>query len=605
MRFQSPEWLWALAVLPFAYAAIAAGERQRASRFASFADPVLWKFLAPEYDPGARLRKARVWILALAFAFLAISRPQWGSREEVTRVSGLDVMVVLDVSSSMEVEDVPPGRLRKAKHFLKSLLERMGGDRVGVVAFAGSAYVASPLTTDLHYVSEVIEQLSPRSVQSQGTSLALGIETARKSLERGAEEAQDPATKQQTSSQIVVLVSDGEDHEDGAIQAAETLRNLGVRFYVFGIGTERGGPIPLREENGNLVGYKKDLSGKALISAFHPDALMKVASTGSGKYWNITPSESELDELLSEMKGMDRADREERRTVVYQERFQWPLSIAVLLILLELSIALRRGARPKGGALAAVALLSVLGAGGTGCGTRADSYFENEKGIEAFSKDQVEEAKRSFGNAQAKQPDSAELKFNQGAVQLRQADSEGAARSFLDAMTGAARAGNPDLAGKSAFNAADAMTKKGDTASALSLYAAAIEYAKRAGNPQLEEDARKNLELLVRQQEQQKNQKQQDQQQSQEQQDKEKQQQQQEQQQKDKEQDQEDRSKNQEQKQNKKYQQNQKQKFRSLKLSDEDAERVMAELKERERELQNRLRKQGGKPQNGNAQKDW
>ncbi|MCM2321627.1 MAG: VWA domain-containing protein [Oligoflexia bacterium] len=595
MRFLVAHWLWGLAVLPFLYLLASWEEARRRRQLSSFIDPILWKQVLPEHDPGARMRKARIWLLAVAFALLALARPQWGKHEETLQVSGLDIMLVLDVSNSMEVEDVPPSRLKKAKHLIRTLVDKLKGDRVGVVAFAGSSYVASPLTTDTEYAVEAVDLLVPRMVLNQGTDIGLGLETARKSLERGAEEPANTRENgnRKVDSQAVILISDGEDHEEAALQAADEFRKAGIKLYVLGVGTEKGGPVPLRDETGALQGFKRDLRGQPVVSSFKPEALLGIAAAGGGKYWNVTANETEVDELLADMGALSRTDYAEKRIVVYQDRYQYPLAVAVLLLVLELSLALKR---PVARAAGSVVLAVIAGGGLQGCLPSLQDYTENEKGVQAFQEGKIDEAKRRFGEAQARNPESPELRFNQGAVQAQEGDAESAIQSYSGTAREALRKGDAALAGKGLFNLGALLSKKGDLKGAVEAYLGAIEAARRSKDPTLEQEARKNIELLLQQQQQQKQQQKQQQQQQQQQEQKKKEEQEQQQQQQKQEQ--------QDKKDQEKYEKTQKQKFRSAKLSDEDAERVMAELKNRERQLQQRLKKQNGRPQSS-AQKDW
>ncbi|HUP56132.1 MAG TPA: VWA domain-containing protein, partial [Bdellovibrionota bacterium] len=582
MKFASPAWLWALAALPLAYLALMLDEKRRRRQFERFAAQDVWAAIAPEADWNARKRKGRIWILGMAFVLLAMARPQWGSHEEVVHVSGLDIMVVMDVSNSMEVEDVVPNRLKKAKHLVRTLVERLKGDRVGTVAFAGSSFLSCPLTTDLGYLIENMSILSPKMVVNQGTDVGIGIDTARKALERGAEEIRPGsvpgAEASAASSRVIILISDGEDHEEGALQAARLLAQSGIKFYVIGVGTEKGGPIPVRDDAGNLVGYKRDRSGQPVVSSFKPDALMQVASSGAGRYFNATGGEEEISEILHDMGALSRSDYAERRYLVYEDRFQIPLALGIMLLLLELSIPARRLRRHKIGAAAAMVLYLLLPASAeaaplVGKQPPLEVYLDNEKGVKAFKKGDVEAAKREFGTAQAKDPTIPELQYNRGVVQLQEGDVESSVQAFSDAARSARQnPGGPDekLAGQSFYNLGGALSKKGDVKGAIGSYLEAIGSARRTGDVALENDARKNIELLIRQQQQQKQKQKQDQQQKnpQDQKDQEKQDQNQQ-----SNQDQE-KQKQQQQQQAQKYKEQPRKNFKSEKLSPEDAERV-------------------------------
>ena len=636
MKFAAQSWLWFLLALPLVYFVLMFDENRRKKRFARFAREATWKSIAPETDHSSGMAKARIWLLAMGFAILAMARPQWGSHEEIAHVTGMDIFFLLDVSNSMEVEDTTPSRLKKAKHLIKSIVDRLHGDRAGVVAFAASSYLACPLTTDLDYVLEVIDLLTPKIVSSQGTDLGLGLETVRKALERGAEDSPAGAGDALLS-KAVILISDGEDQEGQVAETAKKLRDSGARLYIFGVGTQKGGPIPIRDESGNLQGYKKDRKGQPIVSTFRPDSLLQLANDVGGRYWNATPDESEIEELLQDMSGMSRSDYAERRFLVFEDRYQFPLALAVLLLLLEMTIPnwkkstsrlLRMERGPKRGessgraglllifaAVSALHLFRPSAAWALPHSVPLDTYFENRKGLDAFREGKMDEAKRHFGAAQALDPGLQELQFNQGVIQMQEGNVEGAIQSFDAANRPASDGRLPDskLLGKSLYNLGGALTKKGDIPGAIRSYSGAIASAKAEGDEALEKDARKNLELLIqeRQKQKQQNKKKEDEQkqdqkeqQKQEQQKQEKQQQEQKKQEEQK-QDTDNKEQDSQEKQNqqKEYKETRKQKFKSVKLSDEDAERVMAELKNRERELQRRLKKQNANPQG--TQKDW
>ena len=626
MNWAAPHWLWTLLALPLLYIALLQTQKGRRERFTKFAREEVWAKIAPEIDFGARMRKGRVWILALGFVILALARPQWGSHEESIHVSGLDIVLALDVSNSMAVEDIVPSRLKKAQHWIHTLVDRLGGDRVGLVAFAASSYMAAPLTSDVDYIKETVESLDFKTILNQGTDIGSALDTAARALDRGAEEQSGKeasnGNKASTSSRVVVLISDGEDQEDQAETVAKKLKDAGIRVYVLGVGTAKGGPIPTRDENGQLRGFKRSRRGETVVSTFRPDALMGIARAAGGRYWSVTETESEVEELLGDMGALNRKDYAERKYLVYEDRFQWPLLIAVLLLLLELSIPAHR--LLKGPVLRSALLMGLTGLCGLFGGsfdaqaaTPLKSYLENEKALRAFESGKLDEAKKDLGNAQAVDPDSHELKYNQGVIQLKDGDVDGAIQSFEGAVQGAAQRKDPSFESVLNYNLGAAKAKKGDVGGAVDNYLKAIEQAKLGKNPRLEADARKNLQLLIQEREKKKQQEKQDQQKG---------------EGKDKKdqpsqggngdskdpqsgkdrdkQDPEDPkdgkdSGKDKQGPPKEYEDNSKGKrsFKSQKLSKEDADRVMNELSGKEKELQGKLRRQKGNPQA--QEKDW
>ena len=619
MKFAAPQWLWLLPLLPFLYFVMLGDQKMRMKRFESFAHRAVWQRIAPEMDWKAPLKKTRMWLLAMAFVLIALARPQWGAREETVKVTGLDVMIALDVSRSMEVEDVVPSRLKKAKHLIRSLSDRLQGDRIGVVAFAGGAHMACPLTSDIDFLLESVDILSPRTIVDQGTDIGLALETASRALDRGAEQNLNPGeqTDNAPPSRVVLLISDGEDQEDRAIEGAKKLKESGATLFVVGVGTEQGGPIPVRDESGQNFGFKKDRAGKSVVSTFRPDALMQVASAAGGRYWSSTSGEGEVEEILQAMGALNRSEFAERKYLIREERFQFPLAIAVILLLIEFSIPMRK--------LSTAALIAFL------ITTNAQaspfrSYLENGKGIKSYQDGKTDEARQHFGSAQALDPNLPEFQFNQGVVQMQQGDVDSAVQGFSGAANGALKKKDQELAAKSFFNLGSALTKKGDSRAAVQAYLSSLsalstmEPGKQAENKELEADVRKNIELIAQSQQQKKQQSQSDKDKEKKDKDSEN--------KKDQEQDpkkdqdkkssgknsadskNDDDSKDPKKDKDGKDEKDQAQKekhyedpsknrrrgeFKSQKLSKEDADRVMAELSHREKELQQKLQRQNQK----------
>ncbi len=635
MNFAHPQWLWGIALLPLLYLFAVIDDKRRQGRFGQFADARVWKMIAPEYDPGAKIRKTRLTLLSLLFMLLALARPQWGMHEEVAHANGLDIMIVLDVSTSMETEDVVPSRLQKSKHLIRTLADRLEGDRVGLIGFAGGASVACPLTTDINYLLETVQIISPRMIPSQGTDIGVGLDTAVRALDRGAEE-ESQASENGPPTRAIILITDGEDHEDKGLEVAQKLKKKGIRLYVLGVGTQKGAPIPLRDQNGNLTGYKKDRHNQSIVSAFHPDTLLQLAAAAGGRYWNVTTDEGEAAELIQDLGGMTRSEFAERHYMVYEERFQWPLAVAVLLFLLELSLAARRMSPEGKGRVSAIVarrlfpfagILTLFLLSSIAHASPVETYIENEKGIKAYQDGKMDEAKQDFGKAQALDPLRAELQYNQGLIQLQEGKVDDAIRSFTDSATQALKT-DPDLAARSLYNMGVAQGKKGDIKGAVKSYLAAINGGFKTKDGSVEQSARKNLELLLKDQQ---KQKQQQQQQKQNQSQNQQQQDQQQQQKQDQTQtqtqtqnNQSDQKKNQSQngqeqdknnkdqekdkdkkgqQQQQQYAEPQKQKFNSKSLSPDDADRVVSELSNREKELQKRLKVSNGRAQD-NPQ-DW
>lgn len=607
--FVYPQWLWGFTLLPLLYWFWNWVENRRKKEFHLFIAEPLWKIIVPEYDPQARRRKNLIWLFALGMIIFAMARPQWGFHEEISKVSGMDIIFLLDVSNSMEVEDTPPSRLKKAKHLFRSIVDRLGGDRVGLVLFGASSYVACPLTTDLEYLMEAVNLADTKAITNQGTDIGVGIETAQRALERGSE---DPSRKEGAApSMAVVLISDGEDLEGQAQEAAANLKKSGIQFFVIGVGTQKGGLIPIRDDRGALQGYKKS-GGQAIVSTFNPNSLMQIAATGAGRYWNASTDEVEVEELIRDLNQLSRGDYAERRYKVREDRYQLPLLLALLLLWIEMSLPARKIIKKLTIFLLWLPYFYLNSAEASPQNQSIDTFVENEKGITALKNEKTEEAKRHFGNAQAQSPNLTELDYNQSLIHL----GEGNMDRALEALERPSKDhSNPLVHSHANYNKAQVLTKKGDLQGAIQSYIDSIASARQTHDTALEADAKKNLELLLKEQEKKNQQQKEKQDKSQENQKDSQKENQQKQDQKNQQSPKEDKKHQQQEQQNSKEQdeknkqKNQPQQytgrreFKSPKLSQDDADRVMAELKNREKELQTRLKRKNAKTQ-GNP-RDW
>jgi Ca-activated chloride channel family protein len=571
--------------------------RRQQQLLGNWVSPSFWSKLIPGLQPRARTRKAALFSLALAFAILAWARPQWGVREELIQARGADVMLLLDVSRSMDVEDVVPSRMKKAKHWIRSLIDRLGGSRVGVVAFAASSYVACPLTTDLDYLLESIEILGPEAVVNQGTDIGLGLETAVAALERGAEAASGSEGEADLSSKAVILISDGEDHEEAVAKALGRLEKSHAKLFVLGVGTDRGGPIPVRNEAGQLDGYKK-VGGSPVLSRFDSKSLESIAAKGNGRYWNMSDSEAEIDDIASALGALASSQQQEQRRVrLLIDRFQWPLGISILLFLAELALPLAAlSTSGRRTSLGGLMLTVALGLGSSDArATPVGSYWKNRQGVRLFSQENWNSAATRFGDAKSADRDSLEPAYNLGVVQLKKGDAKAAVDTFESSARESAMAGDARMSARSLYNLGAAYEAEQQQGEALRSFARAARMAEIGKDEALALEARKRIQKLQEQQQSQSGKGKQDQ----------------------KENQGSDSKKDQQSGQQKQKPEDQnrpqrfedpsvsrKRPFKSDKMSQEDSERVMAEISAREKALQAKLKKQRGARQATND-KDW
>lgn len=277
-------------------------------------------------------------LLGVTFLSLALARPQWGRKLEEVRRRGVDVMIALDVSSSMLAEDVKPSRLARSREEVASLLDSLEGDRVGLVAFAGEASVVCPLTLDYAAVRVFLDVLDPGLLPVPGTAVAEAIKKATQAFE-----------SKERRYKVLVIITDGESHEGNALEAAKEAAGQGVVIYTLGAGTGAGSPIPVRGENGAVTGYKQDRKGRVVTSRLDPVSLAEIAEAAGGRYLPITPEGREIREIQERIARMDQREIGSRFITTREEQYQLPLAAAVGALILEAGIGARLFPRRRSG----------------------------------------------------------------------------------------------------------------------------------------------------------------------------------------------------------------------------------------------------------------
>jgi Ca-activated chloride channel homolog len=331
MHFARPELLYLLWMIPVLGAGLFLALRSRRNRLDRFVSPLLAPQLTQEFSRSRAILR-RILILGFSvFAVLALARPQWGTRLETIRRHGVDIVAALDTSYSMNTEDVAPNRLLKAKSEIRTLLAKLRGDRIGLVSFAGSAVVLCPLTLDYGAAALFLDTAVTGIVPDPGTSLAAAIDTATSAF----------ITKERKY-KVLILFTDGEDLAGQVGEAVEKAKSAGVIIYAVGIGTPQGKPVPIRDEKGDIVEYRKDPSGQVVISCLDERSLAEIASQTGGRYFRQTNSEDEIETLYSDISGLEKKEMESRLFQNLEDQFQYPLGAAVLCLLAGLWIGERR-----------------------------------------------------------------------------------------------------------------------------------------------------------------------------------------------------------------------------------------------------------------------
>ena len=330
-RFVSTEILFGLLMVPALGGFFWATRQARRRALAQFGDFELVQKLSATLSRRGRAAKSVLMLVAVAFLILALARPQFGTRVETVRSEGQDVMVALDVSRSMLAEDVAPNRLERARLEIMRILQRLDGDRIGLVAFAGNAFVQSPLTVDYGAAALFLNAMNPDLIPIQGTHLGEALTVALDAFEEGARDHR-----------VLIVVTDGEDHEGEVEGALERAFNEGVEIHTVGIGSLDGVPIPEFDASGARSGFVRDEGGAVVTTRLDESMLERVAQATGGRYFPALGPGANLDPLVEEILGGEGRQLEAREITQFDEQFQVFLGLALVLLLAEGLIPERR-----------------------------------------------------------------------------------------------------------------------------------------------------------------------------------------------------------------------------------------------------------------------
>lgn len=322
-RFEDPIYLYLLILVPVLVAIRTMGLRKRKKQLAKFGEPALLKQLMP--DLSSTRREVKFWLMISVIALLAVmlARPQMGTKISQEQRQGIEVVIALDISNSMKATDVVPSRLDKSKMLIENLVDNFTNDKVGLVVFAGDAFVQLPITSDYVSAKMFLQNIDPSLIAVQGTNLAEAIELSSRSF-----------TKQDKIGRAIIVITDGEDHEGGAEKAAKEAKKNGMRVFVLGVGSPKGSPIP--DGNG---GYMKDNTGQEVMSALNEQMCKQIAQAGGGAYIHVDNNNVAQRQLDNEITKLQKGDILNVVYSEYDEQFQ-AVGILVLLILVIETIIL-------------------------------------------------------------------------------------------------------------------------------------------------------------------------------------------------------------------------------------------------------------------------
>ena len=429
MSFHSINWLYAGIAATLAVVALFAwGERRRKRLLAEFASAKLLPELSRTVSPAKKFVKKTLLALGIFAVFVALARPQWGYHWAESKTRGIDIIFAIDTSKSMLAEDVKPSRLERAKLSVLDLLDALDGDRIGIVAFSGQAFLQCPLTLDYDAFRLSLEALDTNVIQRGGTNIAAAISEA------------DAAFEKTANHKIVVLISDGEELESSAVERAKQAAKDGVVIYTLGVGGAKGEPIPVRDAGGRLV-QLRDENGKIVASKLNEAVLSEIAKSTGGFYEPL--SANGMDAIYENgLKKIPQRELSARMKQLAIERFQIPLAAAIILLALESLVGTRRFfAGGKSGRLAALAFAAVSAAALVSPqNARAEEDAPDAQTAQTEASEKSAEAqtdgaekKPKSAPAEPENPSPREI-FNSGIDLLAKGDTAAAREKFLDAI---------------------------------------------------------------------------------------------------------------------------------------------------------------------------
>ncbi len=338
-RFESPEHLQLLWLVPVLYVGVRVWQERATSRLIKkLGGEKTAPVLTASVSLAKRKWKVYLQLAALALMILAYARPQAGVGEQTVKNEGIEIVMLIDVSNSMLAEDVKPSRLEFARSELERFVDMSGGDRMGVIAFAGSAALLSPLTTDQDAIKMYLQTLDTDSVSTQGTNFEKALTVAGEAFKRGGLGGQDG----DQVTRAILIASDGEDHEPGATAVAQKLAKYGIHIYTIAFGTTDGAPIPIRDEGGQLRGYKRDSTGQVIITKVTGKELEEFARVGDGAFYHASYQNDAIKSIRTDIDKLHKSQFKSGEIPIYREYFQLPLLLGFLLALFELWLGERR-----------------------------------------------------------------------------------------------------------------------------------------------------------------------------------------------------------------------------------------------------------------------
>lgn len=565
-RFEDPIYLYLLVLIPLLALVRFVSLYGRKKKLRRFGDPKLLALLMP--DVSRWRPSAKFWLLELALALLVVvlARPQMGTKISHEKRTGIETIIAMDISNSMLAEDVAPSRLDRSKMMVENLVDHFVNDKVGLIVFAGDAFVQLPITSDYVSAKMFLDNIDPSLIESQGTAIASAIQMSMHSF-----------TQEEGVGRAIIVITDGEDHEGAAVEAAKEAKGKGMRVYVLGVGSTKGAPIPIRGSNG----YMKDNTGNTVMSTLNENMCKSIAEAGGGAYIHVDNNSAAQEQLDAELGKLAKKETSSTLYSDYDEQFQAVAILALLALILEICIREIKNPMLKGKSffrrkkMATVVLLLLVVSGAS---AQSDRQLIRQ-GNRLFVKGSYAEAEVAYRKAADKNPRNPQAQYNLGNSLLAQG-KDSLSVQFFEAAT--KLESSPYRKAKAYHNIGVVFQGRKMYGEAISVYKSALRL-----NPS-DNETRYNLELCKRQQKkQQQNQKNQKQQNK-----------------KDKK-DKNDKNKQNKQKQKQDQNKDKQQQQNKPKMSKDNAEQLLNAAMQQEKSTQERMKKAMQQPSRRRLEKNW
>ncbi|MGY8924074.1 MAG: vWA domain-containing protein [Flavobacteriales bacterium] len=325
-------WFWAFIIMPVMLMVFLWTFFWKKRIQKSFGSAVVLKRLSPDLSFFKSSLKFITLCLAVGFLVIGLINPKIGTKLETIKREGVDIVFAIDVSKSMLAEDVAPNRLEKSKQLVTQIINNLASDRVGIIAYAGKAFPQLPITTDYASAKMFLQSMNTDMLSSQGTAINEAIQLSRNYFD-----------DEEQTNRVLIIISDGEDHNDLSIEVAEAASEEGIKIYTIGVGSEKGGPIPLKR-NGVVMSYKKDQNNETVITKLNEETLRLIANEAKGGYINGSQTADVVEQIRAVLSAMDKKEFEAKEFAEYKDQFQWFLGIGLFFLILDVLLLERKTA---------------------------------------------------------------------------------------------------------------------------------------------------------------------------------------------------------------------------------------------------------------------